>query len=285
MLKIAKKNLLSVLKESGFAKDIMRLLNMNSTDLKWNEFQDKVRKNNHDWIMKTYFPLFILLFLFGCAQEAQQEIYETDPIEKGPAIEKRIPDYPIVAIQNEFQDLNPITNGVNYWKTETALNSTVRIGSGTCFIHDVWNYGKNCHTDDITKVSDIFPTQIYRLNIGQIHLGDVFEVLSQYEVTNNTFITVMYADTVILSANPNETQNFKGFKNTGNDPIIAPGNGYNCTPSLHHCVMNKIGTFMVTQEILDHIGTNDAYVIVLFWSQNIRWKENLTLDVDSHKGC
>jgi len=167
MLKIAKKNLLSVLKESGFAKDIMRLLNMNSTDLKWNEFQDKVRKNNHDWIMKTYFPLFILLFLFGCAQEAQQEIYETDPIEKGPAIEKRIPDYPIVAIQNEFQDLNPITNGVNYWKTETALNSTVRIGSGTCFIHDVWNYGKNCHTDDITKVSDIFPTQIYRLNIGK----------------------------------------------------------------------------------------------------------------------
>lgn len=226
-----------------------------------------------------YLYISILLFLFNCAPAIIEEGSSSDSIDYSTP-----PQIPAPIIPNEFVDSTFITNNQSFWKTLTELNSKFPVRSGTCMVNGVWTYHSNGGCDQIGATSDYSPTQVYRVNLGQIEIGSVYQILSQFEVTNNTLGDLMIADLVILSANPDETRDFTFRSEIGTDPIVSPNNGKNCNPDEHHCTETKIGAFLVDQAMKDYFGSKDVYAIVLVYSQNIRWRENLNVDIEQNKG-
>ena len=217
--------------------------------------------------MKTYAVILCGLFMH-CAQPMGVATTETPTVVEQPtevAQASYTPTFPVPLHTNEFTDSSFVTNGTSYWKTSTSLNRTIPVHSGTCFNKGEWVKDiLICHQIE-SKVDDTVPVQVYRVNIGPIEQGSIYEVLSQMEFTNPMPYGLMVGTVVIASSNPDQTTNYVQDE-TQTDPIIVPTNGENCIPSVHHCSPSKVGSFMVDESMKNYFGDKDVWIIVLTWS-------------------
>lgn len=215
--------------------------------------------------------LFILFVLMGCAKDIKTPVHSftIDPPITTVIDRHYTPVFPVPVHSNEFTDSTFITNQINFWKTTTSLNSKIPVHSGTCFVNGVWeSVLENCHiaqNQGLNPPADTQPIQVYRVNIGQVQVGEVFEILSQFEITNDLDYPIMIADVVIASVNPNQTTNAVQDESI-HDPILIPANGTNCLPDVHHCTETKVGAFMVDQSFKEYFGNQDVWITVLSWS-------------------
>jgi len=79
---------------------------------------------------------------------------------------------------------------------------------------------------------------IYSQQLNDIKAGEIIEVLSEFEVTNDLGFNVMIASIIILADNPTDVTGIE----------ITEANGYNVTPGMHHGTTIKVGTYIVTAD-------------------------------------
>lgn len=166
-----------------------------------------------------------------------------------------IPTFPVPIVEN-IRDTTQISKG-NLFQTRETLNDSLRVTSFLCQVNGEFIRDRDECYELHATVWDKAPTQVYRVNIGKVKLGEVYEVLNQTEFTNDLSHIVMVATGVNISTNPNDTTAYKDFHN------VIHSNGTNLTHEVHHLVDTKVGAFVITQEMVDEFGNDDAWVIVL----------------------
>jgi hypothetical protein len=123
----------------------------------------------------------------------------------------------------------------------------------------------------VTKYPALAPRVIYCVALPSApQAGDVVEAFADFEITTPYPYNLLLASQIILTDSCTNTQGLE----------ITEGAGYNCLPALHHCLVHRGGSLILTSD------TYRRFVAVVAWSStmNTAWRSGHALVVERDYG-
>lgn len=130
-------------------------------------------------------------------------------------------------------------------------------------------YGQDINEHiECLQINPVVEQVLYSVKVPEIKQGDVLQVTSEFEITNDFTYNVMIGAKIILA---------DSSKNT-NGALIDQANGFNVTPNMHHGVVSKSRTWKAESTY------NDKYVNVVIWSLSVNAFSNDKLKIEKGYG-